>query len=144
VAFALALPSSTHVPAQNAQLSPQRCPDGLPEPVEGSAEGELEASAIVHALAPLRVQAQACLEQARGAARAGGRLTLALRIAADGRLQESCVEDDATGDAQLELCILASARALQFPLPKPAGFVDVRLPLSLTPGSVAPQRALCE
>jgi hypothetical protein len=144
VTFALALPSGTHVPTQTVQLTPQRCPDGLPEPIEGSDEGELAASAIVPALAPLRVQAQACLEQARGAARAGGRLTLAMRIAADGRVQESCVQEDASGDAQLELCILTSARALQFPVPAPAGFVDVRLPLSLTPASVASQRALCE
>lgn len=145
VALVLALPPDTRVPIPIVEArGPQTCPAGLPEPAEASVEGELASQAILPALEPLRKQAQACLEQARGAARAGGRFVLALRIAQEGRVQDSCVQEDATEDALLELCILASARALRFPRPDPAGFVDLRLPLSLAPASAPAQRPLCE
>jgi hypothetical protein len=116
----------------------------LPAPAPGSPEGDLDAKAIVAQLGPLRAAAEACLAHARGPASAGGRLVLALRIAADGRTQQACLMEDAIGDAALAGCVIDAANALRFPAPSPAGFVDVHLPLALAPEGPPMQRALCE
>jgi hypothetical protein len=144
VALALALPAGTHVPVAGSQANAQVCADGLPALGEGSPEGALDSREIVAALGPLKQAAQACLENAQGRARAGGRLVLALRIDERGAVRESCAQEDAIGDAVLAACVLASTRDLRFPAPHPAGLVDVLLPLSLVPSSGSPQRPLCD
>jgi hypothetical protein len=144
VVLGLPLPAGTRLPSVAAAAQPDLCPEGLPTPGEQSVEGALEPRAIVAALAPLRSDAQACLDRARGQARAGGRLVLALRIGEDGRAQAACLAEDGIGDPALGSCVLSSARALRFPAPEPAGFVDVRLPLALSPAESPPQRALCD
>jgi hypothetical protein len=116
----------------------------LPAPDPSSAEGELDPKAVVGALAPLRSAAETCLAHVRGRASAGGRLVLALRIAADGRTQQACLLQDPLGDAMLAGCVIDAALALRFPSPSPAGFVDVHLPLALAPQGPHAQRALCE
>jgi hypothetical protein len=144
VALVLLLPQGTSVPARKTEASRQLCSDGLPEPAAGAVEGSLDSRAILAALGPLKSDAQSCLTTAQGQARAGGRLALALRIGEDGRVQEGCIQEDAIGDATLEACVMASARALRFPTPDPRGFVDVRLPLVLAPVGTPAQHALCE
>jgi hypothetical protein len=145
IALAQLLPPGTRLPALGAGAPPQRsCPDGLPEPAAGSAEGELDPAAIVQALAPLREGARACLHDATGSARAGGRLVLALRIGPDGAVQDACLLEDAIGDAAIGACVLQSARSTRMPQPNPAGFVDVHLPLSLTPQAAPAVRPFCE
>jgi hypothetical protein len=144
VALASPLPPGTRLPAAQQAAPAQTCPDGLPEPSADSTEGSLDTQAIIAALGPLRKDAQACLAAAQGQARAGGRLAVALRITQDGRVQAACVQRDAIGDATLEACVLASARNLLFPPPDPPGFVDVHLPLALTPVGPGTQRPLCE
>ncbi len=144
VALALALPAGTRLPASTAQAAPQDCPGGLPPPPEQSSEGTLDPHAIVAALGPLRAQAEACLRNAQGRARAGGRLVLALRIEADGRAGAACLRDDPIGDPALAACVIAAARGLRFPIPNPPGFVDVHLPLALTPEGPPAQHGVCE
>lgn len=145
VALAVALPPETRLPraAAPADASSHACPEGLSEPGADATEGDLATADIVAALAPLRDAATRCLQSARGAAIAGGKLTLALRIAPDGRVHDACAVDDAIGDPALLECVLESVRGLHFPVPSPAGFVDVQLPLDLTPVGPLPQRALC-
>jgi hypothetical protein len=145
VALAIALPQGTTLPVARA-IAPavQTCPEGLPEVPADSAEGDLDAQAVVAALPPLRAAAQDCLDSAFGAARAGGRIALALRVAPDGSVADACVMKDAIGDAALAACVLSSALGLHFPRPAPPGVVDVHLPLVLTPAGPVAQRALCE
>jgi hypothetical protein len=145
VALAIALPSSTTLPSASAALAPavDRCPEGQPEIDADAAQGDLDQSAVLSAIAPLRVQAQDCLDAARGPARAGGRVALAVRVAADGSVARACMLSDAIGDPALAECVLSSARALRFAAPKPSGVVDVHLPLSLQPAGPSSQRALC-
>jgi hypothetical protein len=145
VALAQPLPPGTRLPPLATAAPLQRlCPDGLPEPPAGSAEGELDPAAIVQALAPLREGARACLHDATGAARAGGRLVIALRIAADGSVQDACLLADGIGDAAISECVLQSARSARLPQPNPAGFVDVHLPLALAPEAAPAVRPFCE
>jgi hypothetical protein len=145
VALAQLLPPGTRLPALSAGAPPQRaCPDGLPEPAAGSAEGALEPAAIVQALAPLREGARGCLHDATGSARAGGRLVLALRIGPDGSVQHACLLEDGIGDAAIAACVLQSARSARMPQPNPTGFVDVHVPLSLAPEAAPVVRPYCE
>jgi hypothetical protein len=146
VALAIVLPEGTRLPPSPTpqQSPPALCPDGLPEPAAALPEGALDTSVLIDALAPLREQAARCLDGVHGAARAGGRLTLALRIAADGTVQDTCLLTDAIGDAALAGCVLDSARLLHLPVPNPAGFVDVHLPLLLEPTSAPTLRSICD
>jgi hypothetical protein len=146
VAFAVALPEGTRRPRASAvEPTPgQLCPDGLPEPGADMPEGALDPGLLVQALAPLRANAARCLDRAHGSARAGGRITLALRIAADGHVLHACLLRDATRDADLTTCVLDSALGLRLPPPTPSGFVDVHLPLNLAPSSAPAQRGVCD
>jgi hypothetical protein len=142
------LPAGTRLPAIGAtHQAPSLqllCNEGLPEPAAGRGEGELAAAAIVQALTPVREAARACLQDATGPARAGGRVTLALRIGETGVVEHACLLQDGIGDATLGACVLQSARSARMPAPAPPGFVDVHVPLALTPESLPQPRALCE
>jgi len=146
IALAQVLPPGTRVPPIAAQAPPdqQLCLDGLPEPAAGSNEGELDPAVALEALAPLRDGARACLQDATGAARAGGRIVLALRVGANGAVEHACLLQDGIGDAALGACVLQSARSVRMPAPSPSGFVDLHLPLALTPEALPERRALCE
>jgi hypothetical protein len=147
VALALVLPAGTKLPTAAAAPpapSADMCADGLPELPESEAQGEIATNAIVGALEPLQAAARDCMDNANAAARAGGRLVLALRIARDGSVDRACTVKDAIGDAALTACVLSGARQLRFPQPSPSGSVDVQLPLSLAPLGPTAQRGMCE
>lgn len=145
VALAQLMPLGTQLPPLAAAAPPARaCPDGLPEPAKGRAEGELPTEAVVAALAPLRESASGCLVNAQGAARAGGRIAIALRVDEQGAIEDACLLEDGIADAALAACVLASARVLRLPAPQPPGFVDVHLPLALTPSNEPAPAPLCE
>lgn len=145
VAFAIALPQSTRLsPPPTQPVLKAHCPAGLPEPKAERPEGDLEAPAIVDALAPLTNGAQRCLEQATGPAAAGGRVTLAVRIGERGAVEAACLVDDTIEDPTMAGCLVETARTLAFPAPSPTGFVDVQLPLSLAPGGGAPAQRICQ
>lgn len=145
VALAIVLPAGTKLPAAPPPPAPSAdaCPDGLPELDANEAQGDLERSAIVAALAPLQDAASECMRNATGTARAGGKLVLALRIAGDGSVPRACTVRDAIGDPALATCVLSGARRLRFPAPNPPGSVDVQLPLSLSPVGPQRQQAFC-
>ncbi len=145
VALAQLLPQGTRLPVLAGPTPPARaCPDGLPEPAPGRAEGQLATETVGAALAPLRDSASACLVNAQGAARAGGRLAIALRIDERGGVEDACLLEDGIADSGLATCVLGSARALRLPAPQPPGFVDVHLPLALTPSNEPAPAPLCE
>lgn len=146
VALAVVLPDGTRLPPSSTPQQSTRplCPEGLAEPADGSVEGSIDTNVLLAALAPLREQAAQCLDGVRGAARVGGRLALALRIAADGTVQDTCLLTDAIGDAALADCVLDSARSLHVPVPNPPGFVDVHLPFVFGPMSTPTQRTVCD
>ncbi len=142
VALAVPLAHDTALPApREASAVALRCPDGLPESQE--IEGDLPVPALSEAMAPLRARATLCLESADARGAAGGRLTLGLRIGADGALAHACMIADETEDNSLAACVLAAARDLRFPAPSPAGTVDVELPLLLRPNSAPAQAPVC-
>jgi len=142
VALAVPLAHDTALPAPPTKSAVAlRCPDGLPENQE--LEGDMAVPALTEALAPLRTRATVCLESADTRGAAGGRLTLGLRIGADGVLKHACMIADETADDSLAACVLAAARDLRFPVPNPAGTVDVELPLLLRPNSAPAQAPVC-
>jgi hypothetical protein len=120
------------------------CARGLPEAPADATEGDLAASAVMDALGPLRDAAARCLSVASGRAAAGGRIDVTLRIGADGTVGEACALRDEPLDPALRLCVLEAARALHFPAPSPAGYVDVVLPLRLAADATLEQRPLCD
>jgi hypothetical protein len=145
VGLAVPLSAGTRLP-EPAGIAPDRglwCARGLPSPAEDAAEGNLPVAALREALLPLSEGAQKCLGAARGAAAAGGKVMLAIRIDEEGRPETVCLVQDEIGDAALGRCLLESARAVDFPAPEPPGFVDVHLPLRLTPAGIERQRAVC-
>jgi hypothetical protein len=144
-ALAVLLPEGTVLPTPPVPDGAARlaCPGGLPEPAADAVEGELSAAQVLGALDPLRSAAQGCLEHAAGAAAAGGKLVLGLRIDENGVPSALCLIEDGIGDAVLASCVVESARALRLPRPEPAGFVDVHVPLQLSPLSRAPTRPVC-
>ncbi|HMI93085.1 MAG TPA: hypothetical protein VK509_17060, partial [Polyangiales bacterium] len=87
--------------------------------------------------------AERCLQSARGPGRAGGTLTLALRIAADGSAEQTCVLAGELRDPALVGCVLAAVRAARYPTPSPTGFVDVHAPLRLEPTSWPEPQPYC-
>jgi len=144
VALAVALPPGSTMPAAKPSGKvPARCPDGLPEPAQDAAEGELPREQLVAAIAPLKEGARGCFESATGEAAAGGRVVVALRIGARGTVDEACIASATLGDAVLDTCIAETARQLRFAVPSPRGIVDVHLPLQLAPVERAPPRAVC-
>jgi hypothetical protein len=148
IALAVPLAPDVRLPAEPV-VAPEVmdrgfCGGGLPEPAADAVEGDLPESALRDALGPLREAAARCLANASGRAASGGRLDLALRITAEGRVGEACVLRDPILDPALRLCVLAAAQSLRFPAPRPAGFVDLALPLRLAPDAALAQRPLCE
>jgi biopolymer transport protein ExbD len=142
VALAVALPPGTPIPAPAAErASPALCPNGLPE-LEGES-GELELEAIQTALIPFRERAATCLEQADARGAAGGRLRLAIRVEASGRVGRSCIEANETEDDALSACVIAATQQLTFPAPQPAGRVDLSLPIVLLQSSNPAQAPVC-
>ncbi|MCS6797912.1 MAG: hypothetical protein NZ898_05200 [Myxococcota bacterium] len=144
--FAVALAPGTRLPSASPAAMPAadtHCPDGLPEPGPEEPEGELPALALGGALSPLREAAVECLRNAGPEGGHGGRVLLAMRIDASGRVAHACVMRDEIGDPILAACIVRAARTQQLPAPRPAGFVDVALPLRLQPIEPAPTRPLC-
>jgi len=116
----------------------------LPAPADDEPEGSLAPATLREVLAPLRERALACAMSTGGAALQGGRLELGMRIGLDGRARTLCMVRDSIGEVVLRRCVIEAARALQFPPPSPAGFVDLQLPLELAIAGPPPQRALCE
>jgi hypothetical protein len=150
-AIALAVPLDPDVRLPAEPVVPPEVMDrgfcgggALPEPAADAVEGDLPAVEVRAALAPLGEAAARCLAGASGRAASGGRLDLALRITAAGRVGDACVVRDPILDPTLRLCVLAAAQSLRFPAPSPAGFVDLALPLRLTPDAALAQRPLCE
>jgi hypothetical protein len=143
VVFAVALGQEIRVP-DPPPLPEDRetglCPEGLPDPSEGTVRGELEAPLVIGALGPLRTRARECLETAVATRSPGGRVELMIRIAPDGQVSDACLGSDELGGTELRNCLIEAALATRFPVPRPQGFVDVQLPLRLQPSS---QRPLC-
>ena len=142
VALAVNLATDTRLPAPStAGAAVPRCPEGLP--ATDAPEGELDTAILTEGVAALRDALPDCL--ARGDARgaAGGKLTLAFRIAESGRVQEACVARDDIGDPGVAGCVTELARALRFAPPSPSGVLDIELPLALRPPPGPSQRATC-
>ncbi|MET0283403.1 MAG: hypothetical protein ABW352_02995 [Polyangiales bacterium] len=137
---------ATHL-SQDTTLRPRapvrvtRCPEGLPATTEP--EGSLPSPVLLEGVAPLREAGADCLlsGDARGAA--GGRLTVGLRIDAQGKVAVACVVRDELHDDAVAGCVTELAHRLAFPPPAPPGVVDVELPVALRPGPRVVQPALC-
>lgn len=145
VALAVALAPGTRIPEEPlpAKTSEWLCQRGLPRLPRGTRTGELGTAAIATTLAPLREQGARCLAAATGPALAGGKLTLALRVDERGRVAHVCALASELADPALARCVIESARMLTFPVPSPAGSVDLHLPLELAPIGFALQRPVC-
>jgi hypothetical protein len=147
VGLAVALAPGTRLPSSAAEASvdPREglCPDGLPPLPADTPEGDLRADVLMQSLGPLRQAVGTCVSAARNLDPAGGRLVLALRIGAEGRVTEACASRDEADDAALRQCVLRAARAILFPPPDPAGAVDVALPLVVAPEASQRQAPLC-
>ena len=107
VALAVPLAAGTRLPAP---AKPPRnpalwCPDGLPEPASGSAEGDIDAQAVRRALAPLEAGARKCMASVSGEAATGGKVALAVRIGTKGRVEKVCLTRDEIGNALLARCL---------------------------------------
>jgi hypothetical protein len=140
-ALAVNLAPNTTLPEPRAAEGDALCPTGLDE--TAAPTGELSVAQLQGGLAGLREHAGDCLSQADVRGAAGGKLALALRIGASGRVEAACVMSDETGDAHLRACLLGQARQLSFPAPRPAGSVDVQLPLALRPAPGGATPLLC-
>lgn len=121
------------------------CPDtGLPAPAAGQRVGELSPDVLRAHLASMGEGAMRCFEFARGDAARGGRMRVLTRIGAQGRVTEACAASDELGDPTLRTCVLGVVRGVVFPAPVGGDYVDVALPLRLTPDHSAQQRPLCD
>jgi hypothetical protein len=138
-ALAVALPAGTRLPPPPEPAAAARCAEGLPELPEDAPLGDLEPAALGATLSALRQSATSCMRALHGA----GKLTLALRVDAGGRVSDACaIESDVT-EGVLATCLTESARQLRFPAPSPPGFVDLHLPLTLMPSDLQPQNPVC-
>jgi len=146
--LAVALAPDTRLPAPPPVVAIEGqdalCVDGLPDLQDSDPIGTLAPEQIVSSLGPLRQAVEACAGASDGPGAAGGRVAMALRIAADGRVASACIVEDATGDPALRACIVRATRSIAFPAPEPAGFVDVQLPLALSLLESQRQRPLCD
>ncbi len=136
------LPTLTDVDAgDDADAS---CPSGLPPLADDAPLGTLRPDRIVASLGPLRQGAAICVGATSGPGASGGRVQLALRLGPDGRVSEACVVEDATDDPALRTCLVRIARGIAFMAPDPPGFLDVQIPLVLSPLESQRQRPLCD
>jgi hypothetical protein len=125
VVLAAALPSDVVLPAPAKGVSEvARCPDGLPE--TDAMSGDLPV---------------ADLQQ--GMTASGDRLTLAMRVDANGRVSDACIVASEANDPALSACVLVRAHGLTFPKPSPSGVVDVELPLTIRPEAVVTPAPVC-
>jgi len=120
------------------------CPDGLPSLSEDSPLGGLSPDRIVASLGPLRQGAAICVGATSGPGASGGRVQLAMRLGPDGGVSEACVVEDGTDDPVLRACLVRIARGVGFDAPDPPGYVDVQIPLVLSPLASQRQRPLCD
>jgi hypothetical protein len=143
VALAVALPEGTRLPTPPTPPASRAlpCPEGLPETQEP--EGELSRDALLSGLSPLREGALACLLRGGAASAAGGTLTTALRVDAQGAVSHACLVQSEFSDTAVTGCVLDLARSLHFAPPQPPGVVTVELPLALRPHSVPAQKPVC-
>lgn len=141
VVLAVNLAPDTRLPAPE-QLPDVLCADGLPE--TSAPAGDLDGAVIRPALAPLIERAADCLPRADAQGAAGGRMELAIRVAASGAVETACIVSDQTADAKLRACVVEEAKKLAFPGPKPAGSVDLQLPIVLTARHHPAPQAICE
>jgi len=142
VVLSVSLATNTALPLPaSATARVSRCEDGLP--ATDAPEGSLANSDILAGIAPLRESAPDCLLRGDARGAAGGRLTVAFRIAANGRVQEACIAHDELGDPGVLACVIDIARALSFAPPSAGGVLDIELPIALRASSRAVQRAAC-
>lgn len=142
VALAVSLSPRTALPTAPAPRTPvARCASGLSTTEEP--EGALPVSALTAGLAPLKQSAADCLTRGDARGAAGGRLSLALRVNASGRVQEACLAADELGDPGVASCVLDLARGLSFAPPSPRGVLDIELPMVLRPAPAPVQRPVC-
>lgn len=146
VALAVALAADTRLPDSTPQAPDARshCPNGLPEPDANAPEGDLPSASIVRSLSFIHEPLQRCLANTTGPGAMGGKVVLALRILDTGNVSDTCLFEDAIGDNVLAACLTETARTATFSRPHPVGFVDVHIPLSLSPVSDPPARPVCE
>lgn len=142
VVLAVSLSLNTTLPLPtSATAKVTRCQEGLS--ATDAPEGSLPNEALSAGVAALRDGAPDCLLRGDARGAAGGRLSVALRVAANGRVQEACIASDQLGDPGVAACVIELAQALSFPPPSPTGVIDLELPIVLRPSPRPPQRALC-
>ncbi|MEO0323041.1 MAG: hypothetical protein AAF447_08790, partial [Myxococcota bacterium] len=145
VVLAVALGEDVPLPAP---LQPGRsalglCPEGLPEPAPGRARGELPGDALRRPLGALRGAGVQCLASAAPESASGGRLRVTFRIQETGAVAEACALEDSLDDSGVRTCLLDAVRRLRFDTPDPVGFIDVAVPIVLTPDRSAAPRGAC-
>jgi hypothetical protein len=107
--------------------------------------GSLSTGEVREALAPRDAEFSACFTQLRGhmQPRVGGRIELAFRVDADGRVMWARPVDSTLGNRRVERCLLEVAAATEFPAPH-GGYADFTWPLELDassePASLDPSR----
>lgn len=146
IGLAVSLAEGTRLPepaAENAAEGVPICPEGVPPLAEEAPYGSLRADQLRSRLGPLRERAAICVSTATGPGAAGGRFDVAVRIDAEGAVQDACVQSDSADDPALRACLVRALRDLRFDAPSPPGVVDVALPLVLSPAAAQRQTPLC-
>ena len=141
VALAVALPEGTRLPEPAPSTAETAAICALSDPGDAPL-GELPLQALRDGVAPLVDRARLCAGTTDGPGALGGRVVLAMRVDAAGRVSEACVTEDGTNDAILRACLVAAALELVFPAPT-GGALDVALPFVLEPGITHRQVAVC-
>lgn len=123
-------PAAASVTAQAAANKPSAKaaaskPGACSSPCEGKSHAALEA-----ALSGRGRQARSCYSTAlRQDESLEGKLTVRVRVGADGRACSAQVSDDSVGSATLNACILNRFRGAAYPAPR-EGCVDVAVPMN--------------
>jgi hypothetical protein len=142
VVLSVSLATNTTLPLPaSATALVARCEDGLS--ATDAPEGSLSSSEIMAGIAPLKERTPDCLLRGDARGAAGGRLSIAFRVAANGRVQEACISQDELGDPGVAACVIDIARTLSFAPPSAGGVLDLELPIALRASSRAIQRAAC-
>lgn len=140
VAFAVALPADTRLPAP-PELSVETAP--ICELPEAEDAGTASREALRAGLAPLIERAGLCAGTTEGPGALGGRVEISLRVGARGRVVDACVSADETDDGVLRACLLAAARELVLPVPSGGETYALAVPFAIAPGVSHRQLALC-
>jgi hypothetical protein len=147
VALTVALAPETRLPKPfipSAKEADIWCPQGLPEPPEEAPQGDIPQIEIMTAMGSMRDKARQCLSVAEGSGAAGGRVVIAMRVDENGNVSKQCLVEDAIQDLALGKCLLSTVGELRFPPPSPKGFVDIHLPLKLSPEGISGQSPICK